>query len=152
LEFRRGHADLILRGRYLPLAAEGSRADRVCAFAREHEGNWALAVVPRLSAAALRRREPALVAVHNGKGRASDALGESPPVADRPPATPLADHSFASWWGQSAIRLDPEAPSQWRDVITGQQLATVAAEGNGRALLLADVFARFPVGLLEAVP
>jgi hypothetical protein len=100
----------------------------------------------------LRRREPALVAVHNGKGRASDALGESPPVADRPPATPLADHSFASWWGQSAIRLDPEAPSQWRDVITGQQLATVAAEGNGRALLLADVFARFPVGLLEAVP
>jgi (1->4)-alpha-D-glucan 1-alpha-D-glucosylmutase len=152
LEFRREHADLILHGRYLPLAAEGSRADRVCAFAREHDGNWALTVVPRLSAAAFRHREPALVATHNGQGRMADPHGESLAAADQPPASFLADYAFPAWWGQSTVRLESDAPSQWRDAITGQTLSAVAAEGGGRALLLADVFARFPVGLLESIP
>ncbi len=50
LQFRAAHPDLLKRGRYIPLAASGTHADRVFAFLREHEGSWCLAAVPRCSA------------------------------------------------------------------------------------------------------
>jgi (1->4)-alpha-D-glucan 1-alpha-D-glucosylmutase len=45
----RGRATpLFLEGDYLPLEAEGARADHVVAFARRREDDWLIAVVPRL--------------------------------------------------------------------------------------------------------
>ena len=142
LEFRRAHPELILQGRYLPLVTEGPRADCACAFARQYQGQWAMTIVPRLSAAACRRPEPALLATANGKTAVDNGHG-----GDRR-GDPLV---FASWWGQSIVRLAPEAPHQWRNVITGQQYSTGQGEGADRSLFLADVFARFPVGLLEGI-
>jgi (1->4)-alpha-D-glucan 1-alpha-D-glucosylmutase len=48
LNCRRDHPDLFRDGDYLPLHAEGPRADHVCAFARRREGELAVVVAPRL--------------------------------------------------------------------------------------------------------
>ena len=48
LNFRRRHRDLFLSGSYLPLAVSGGKKEHVLAFAREHNGFWAVAAVPRL--------------------------------------------------------------------------------------------------------
>lgn len=58
LEFRRRLPDLFLRGQYLPLAAEGPRAQHACAFARRWEDHWAVVVVPRLAAQLWRSPQP----------------------------------------------------------------------------------------------
>jgi (1->4)-alpha-D-glucan 1-alpha-D-glucosylmutase len=47
---RREHGALFGDGAYLPLSPEGARAETLCAFARAHEGQRAVAVVPRLAA------------------------------------------------------------------------------------------------------
>lgn len=47
LNFRRRHAALFQQGDYVPLAAEGPLADHLCAFARAHGEERALAIVPR---------------------------------------------------------------------------------------------------------
>ena len=48
LHLRRAHPDLFLAGEYLPLAAKGTHADRVVAFARRHGDQVLLCAVPRL--------------------------------------------------------------------------------------------------------
>jgi (1->4)-alpha-D-glucan 1-alpha-D-glucosylmutase len=48
LNFRRRHRDLFLSGSYLPLAVSGGKKEHVLAFAREHNGFWTVAAVPRL--------------------------------------------------------------------------------------------------------
>jgi (1->4)-alpha-D-glucan 1-alpha-D-glucosylmutase len=50
LRLRRSHADLFARGQYIPMIAEGWRGDHVVAFARRHESDLVVAIVPRLSA------------------------------------------------------------------------------------------------------
>ena len=50
LAFRTRHAALFSEGDYQPLAATGSRADYVCAFARTAGGETAIVVTPRLVA------------------------------------------------------------------------------------------------------
>ena len=47
LNFRREHPQLLQAGAYLPLTAEGPRAEQICAFARAAEGEWAITVAPR---------------------------------------------------------------------------------------------------------
>jgi len=42
---------LFSEGRYLPLEVRGAQAGRILAFAREHEGQWLIVIVPRLAAA-----------------------------------------------------------------------------------------------------
>jgi len=49
LQFRRDHAELFLKGKYVPLVVHGTRRDSVFAFARHHRRTWALVVVPRLT-------------------------------------------------------------------------------------------------------
>jgi (1->4)-alpha-D-glucan 1-alpha-D-glucosylmutase len=49
LRFRREHGALFRQGKYLPLDASGTFADCCVAFGREHEGEWIVVVVPRLS-------------------------------------------------------------------------------------------------------
>ena len=50
LAMRAEHPMLFARGRYQPLHVTGPHADRVLAFAREWQGQWAVVVAPRLSA------------------------------------------------------------------------------------------------------
>ncbi len=49
LQFRRKHADLFHRGKYLPLGANGTFAECCVSFVRELAGKWIVVVVPRLS-------------------------------------------------------------------------------------------------------
>ncbi|MFN2477445.1 MAG: malto-oligosyltrehalose synthase [Chthoniobacterales bacterium] len=49
LRFRREHPALFGRGTYTPLLASGAFADSCVAFAREHDDEWLVVLVPRLS-------------------------------------------------------------------------------------------------------
>src|SRR6476646_6550719 len=49
LRFRRNNAELFRSGSYVPLTVTGEFADCCVAFAREHEGEWFVVIVPRLS-------------------------------------------------------------------------------------------------------
>jgi (1->4)-alpha-D-glucan 1-alpha-D-glucosylmutase len=49
LQFRREQSQLFLKGKYLPLFAQGSHKDSVFAFARQFQRRWALIVVPRFT-------------------------------------------------------------------------------------------------------
>ena len=48
LNFRRTHADLFLKGEYIPMETSGACRGCVCAFARRYENDWAIVAVPRL--------------------------------------------------------------------------------------------------------
>jgi (1->4)-alpha-D-glucan 1-alpha-D-glucosylmutase len=48
LNFRRRHRELFHSGSYLPLSVFGGKKEHVLAFAREHNGFWAIAAIPRL--------------------------------------------------------------------------------------------------------
>jgi (1->4)-alpha-D-glucan 1-alpha-D-glucosylmutase len=49
LRLRRDHAQLFLKGKYIPLEVRGSHRESVFAFARHLRRSWALAIVPRLT-------------------------------------------------------------------------------------------------------
>ncbi|HWO40593.1 MAG TPA: malto-oligosyltrehalose synthase [Candidatus Eisenbacteria bacterium] len=53
-------------------------------------------------------------------------------------------------WGETILPLASEAPEQWLNVFTGNELRADLG-GNGKVLPLAEVFRGFPVALLEAV-
>jgi len=114
LGFRRNHGAVFLEGDYLPLKASGTLREHVCAFARLHEDEWVLVIVPRIVGGL-------------------SASGEFP-VGQRV-------------WGRSVMNLPTAAPSEWRNVLTGDSLGTLRA-ARGRAVLLGDVFRSFPVALL----
>jgi (1->4)-alpha-D-glucan 1-alpha-D-glucosylmutase len=50
LRFRAAHASLFANGDYIPVYVTGEHADKVLAFARHHEADWCMIVVPRLTA------------------------------------------------------------------------------------------------------
>ena len=50
LDFRRNHSAVFLEGDYLSLEASGTLKEHVCAFARSHEGEWVVVIVPRILA------------------------------------------------------------------------------------------------------
>ncbi len=56
LRFRRRHPDVIATGAYVPIAADGSAAEHVVAFARVNESGTLVAVAPRLVAGLLAER------------------------------------------------------------------------------------------------
>ena len=49
LGYRRAHADLYQQGQYIPLHTFGTHQENLCAFARRHENQWAITLVPRLT-------------------------------------------------------------------------------------------------------
>ena len=49
-------------------------------------------------------------------------------------------------WGAASIQLPPEAPSHWRDAITGQEVRSAKRSGHS-ILRAADLFGKFPVAL-----
>lgn len=117
LAYRRTHPELFCSGEYLPLASDGSARASVCAFARQHEGQQALIVAPRLLAR----------------------------VLPNPAAPPLGSRV----WGDARLTLPRgSSSSRYRHVFTGEVLE--ASDFQGQATLqVADVFANFPVALLE---
>jgi (1->4)-alpha-D-glucan 1-alpha-D-glucosylmutase len=58
LSSRRHLPRLFQCGRYIPLGTHGPAAGHLCAFAREHEGDVAIVVVPRLCASLLGDKKP----------------------------------------------------------------------------------------------
>jgi (1->4)-alpha-D-glucan 1-alpha-D-glucosylmutase len=141
LAFRRANAELFLHGRYVPLAVEGPQSERICAFAREHAGRWAVCAVPRLAVQAW-VREPALVAAGAAVADAGSAGQDLPEVRAVGPVP-------AAWFAETLVRLPPEVPETWRNVVTGEHLSNTGPVAMGRQLDAAELFRRFPVALLS---
>ena len=57
LQFRREHEELFRRGEYVPLRVSGEHASNLCAFARHYQGEWIIAIAPRLYLRLLGQRE-----------------------------------------------------------------------------------------------
>jgi (1->4)-alpha-D-glucan 1-alpha-D-glucosylmutase len=60
LGFRRSQRSLFEEGDYIPIDASDGSRDRICAFARQKGGVWALAAVPRLITQLLKPERPPL--------------------------------------------------------------------------------------------
>jgi (1->4)-alpha-D-glucan 1-alpha-D-glucosylmutase len=113
-------------GRYEPLAVDGPRTDSLCAFARVHEGQWSVCIVPRLTCEAWR-------AVPDS--RAPSAAGGEPRWA------------IADWWRETSVQFPIDAPRTFRHAFTDDELNLTIADEHG--LLDAQrVFSSFPVALL----
>jgi len=105
LQLRCEHAQLFRDGEYIPLRVIGEHAANVCAFARQHRGNVALTIVPRLYLRLLGEREEMPV----GPAVWGDTMVELPKQFDTSIAlrncldgTPVATEQTGS---RSAIRL-----------------------------------------------
>lgn len=121
---RRRHPELFLKGDYTPLAVRGPRRRHLIAFARSRGPEWAVVIAPRFWTQVAR------------EGQA-----------------PLG----AAVWPEETIQLPPGAPSSWKSAIGGeavtvQDTAATPAEAEGAVIPVADILARFPVGLLIAEP
>ncbi|HSB34565.1 MAG TPA: malto-oligosyltrehalose synthase [Nitrospirota bacterium] len=117
LAFRKVRRELFEQGEYLPLSADGSRAEHVCAFERRRNGDSAIVVVLRFPAR-----------LTTGEGVLPFGKGV---------------------WEDSRLVLPGAASGrQYRNIFTGEIVASAGENGNG-GIQLADVFASFPVALLE---
>jgi (1->4)-alpha-D-glucan 1-alpha-D-glucosylmutase len=119
LRFRGSLPDLFVRGRYVPLRVRGSKAEHVVAFARRFRADWAVVVVPRLTARLMGRR-----------------AGSDP---GWPPER--------GTWGSTRVILPPRAPRRWRDALTFGIVTGRGRDGE-TTLLLADVLDGLPVSIL----
>jgi (1->4)-alpha-D-glucan 1-alpha-D-glucosylmutase len=120
LNYRRANRALFEQGEYLPLEAEGMKAEHVCAFARRAGKACTVTVVPRF-----------LTRLISGGG--SVPFGKAV-------------------WEDTRLTLPMGEPGmQFRNVFTGE-IVTAESQGEKTSLLLADVFACFPVAMLERVP
>lgn len=63
LKARNTHRDLFLEGQYIPLEVQGSRANHIIAFARQHRQQWAIAIAPRFLTTLIQPGEDPLGAV-----------------------------------------------------------------------------------------
>lgn len=92
LKLRHHNAGLFEHGTYQGLAAEGPQADHVLAFARHHQGQWLLVVVPR----------------HYARLTWCPQPNTAPSPQDI--------------WHTTTLSLPTEAPHRWREVLSGQSL------------------------------
>ena len=101
----------------MPLAADGSLKENVCAFARFAENNAALVVVPRLMTRLVKS---------------------------------VKKMQFeARTWRDTAVMIPDEiSGGAYRNIFTEEVLTEVEQNGTKR-LPLAELFAKFPVALLE---
>jgi len=140
LELRRAHAELFRHGDYVPLPIEGLRNDQACAFARQRDGRWVLAAIPRLIVGACRG---------NPLTAAETASWQSWENGTRGQSLFGPGGSFACWWEGTILRLPPQAPIEWTHVISGAKFSAATVENHGPALDLAQLFREFPVAVLE---
>jgi (1->4)-alpha-D-glucan 1-alpha-D-glucosylmutase len=130
LTLRRARPELFRAGAYLPLEADGPRADHVVAFARTLDeaggavgsaparGGLVIVAVPRLVARLIRE----------------------------PDGFPLGEPVWADTW----LAVPGEPGARFRDRFTGAELESVARDGRA-VLPLSALFGCFPVALLERV-
>jgi (1->4)-alpha-D-glucan 1-alpha-D-glucosylmutase len=116
LRFRRTRLALFQNGRYDPITPEGPRSEHAFAFARTHDGQQAIVVVPRLVATLVPH-------------------ADAPPIGERV-------------WADTRLALPPDGPRMFRHVLTGECIRS-RGDAASAHLALADVFARFPVAVLE---
>lgn len=57
LQARKRHAEVFQSGSYIPVQAEGTFRDHIAAFAREHDGMWIVAAVPRFTVSLVQQNE-----------------------------------------------------------------------------------------------
>ena len=128
LRFRRAN-QLLFDGGYMPLVAAGEKANYLCAAARTGGESQMVFVVPRFTCQAVRQFP-----------LASDGSVTS------------GGWPASQWWQGSTVILSPGAPAVWRNVFTGQRV-TARNDSSGNLCLAADeVFASFPVAILEEEP
>ncbi|MFZ0788553.1 MAG: malto-oligosyltrehalose synthase, partial [Chromatiaceae bacterium] len=124
LGLRRADPDLFTHGDYVPLAVEGPCSERLCAYARTHEGRAVIALAPRLLA------------------------GHSPPEAQ--PATGAgveSGHPFSdAGWESTLVEVSAAA---LKDALSGVTLHASPSRGTF-VLSAAELLRRFPVGLLTS--
>lgn len=125
LLLRRERPDLFGQGRYVPVPAEGPRADHVVAFARHHGRRWSLTVVARLVGS--------LGAAPGSPPR----IGAKTDASDRPLTIDVASLDG------TALRLPARAPARWRNVLDGATVSTA-----GHRLPVATVWGTVPVAVL----
>lgn len=126
LNFRRRQAELFQNGSYIPLAGRGTAREHVFAFARRHGAAWTVVAVPRLPAGVF----------------GVDGASLKPQGA----------------WEDTVVALPSEAPALWRNVLTGDHLRScitqpgekAVAQPGEKAIVAQDLFAGFPVALLES--
>ncbi|MGI6284703.1 malto-oligosyltrehalose synthase [Neomoorella humiferrea] len=128
LQFRREHRELFTYGDYVPVAATGTVAGHVCAFARHRGKEWALVIAPRL---------PVRLAARGGASR-----GGLPPVG-------------AVLWGEAVWRdtflvLPEPAPKIWHNILTGE-VVEVKSTSQEKHLSLAATLSSFPLAFLAGM-
>lgn len=130
LTFRRNHPELFLKGAYVGLEVAGPKAEHVCAFGREHEGRWVVAVAPRFVQLAWNEL---------GARAARSAASTAEP----------GRWALSRWWRDTYIRLPQQCPAEWRHVVSLDWVRSPGTDGPHRILPVDDVFRSFPVALLE---
>jgi (1->4)-alpha-D-glucan 1-alpha-D-glucosylmutase len=123
LQLRRRHPEIFRSGSYIPLTVTGTRANHVCAFARQAEPGSkstcrnVIVIVPRLMA------------------RLARSLGRR---ADRN-RVPLGRNV----WQDTQIVLPGNWPTRFTNLFTGESCSL-----HGDAIRAVDVFAEFPAAVL----
>jgi (1->4)-alpha-D-glucan 1-alpha-D-glucosylmutase len=122
LQFRRLHADLFMRGEYIPITVEGTAAKHLCAFARrwtptgEDKPQIALVVAPRWIAQLMKSAD------------------------DTPPTAPPLGSSV---WRDTHLDLKDLDGLSLTNLFTGRVCEVRDAKSNA-----AEIFADFPVAVL----
>lgn len=140
LWFRRQHKQLFEQGEYLPLAAEGPKAENVVAFLRKNGSEVALTVVPRFPVS--------LLYIRGGGSSKSNISQPIPPLNKGGGRAPEVGKSTKPrWnpdWQSTYIQLPENAPPKWRNIFTDSELHSVSDK-----LPLSEVLGDFPVALLK---
>lgn len=122
LALRRSDPDLFEHGDYRPLAVEGPHADRLCAYARTHQGRSVIALAPRLLAGLVPPESEPVSGVGGG------------------PSHPFADAGWESTW--------IEVPrGTLRNALSGAVVQS-SPRKDSFVLSAAEVLRPFPVALL----
>lgn len=119
LAVRRNYPDLFAFGEYVPLTVEGKYADHVISFARRHENEAAIIVVPRNVQALIKRDR-------------SQSMAGMPRID----------------WHDTRITVPDGFPSQWQCRLSGERQTPNSANGE-RGLLISQLLNTFPVAVLN---
>ena len=142
LQFRRQHKQLFEQGEYLPLTAEGPKAENVVAFLRRKGTEFTLTAVTRLPVS--------LLHIGGGGSAESNRSQTIPPLNKGGGGTSETGSSSQTqkvlWkpdWQGTFIQLPENLPAKWRNVFTEKELH------SSSKLLLHEVLGGFPVALME---
>jgi (1->4)-alpha-D-glucan 1-alpha-D-glucosylmutase len=119
LSYRRDNQELFERGSYIPLEAQGTRSENICAFARNHDGKEVIIVAPRFYT------------------RLAAKVSESGPVVG------------SVWAGSSLHLPQAETGQKYRNIFTGEEFEVKEQDNSHVGLPLDEVLSTFPVALLE---